>query len=146
MRPIKIIITSNLIFAILSVGVYIIYGLHYNLPIDKHFLGFGRDEILRHHRPINPWMFFGPVELIVMASLVFGLCAKCNMKQHQIICCVIGCIGMFFFFKSWLLATTYTGEEFDYLKISCIDLVLGLYVWLSHITYGLLALSDYVEA
>jgi hypothetical protein len=128
----------NLIIAILFVGGYIAYGLSRALPIDQHFLGSGRVKMGRGSNiRVAPWKYDGVAETAILIAFVIGRFTKNDFKVDRAMCLFFGGVGLFTVAVTSLLSSTYTGDEFAYLHTSRLDCLFGVYVYCSHLFYGL---------
>ena len=137
-QTLKNICAANLIIAIVFVGGYIAYGLSNALPIDQHFLGSGRIKLGRVNSVrVAPWKYDAVAESAILIAFVIGRFTQSDFKVDRALCLFFGGVGLLTVVVTSLLSSTYPGDEFAYLHASRLDCLLGFYVFLSHLLYGL---------
>jgi hypothetical protein len=137
-RTLKTICAANLVIAILFVGGYILYGLSHGLSIERFFLGSNTMHRSRGGgQPISTWKFMAFAESAILIAFIIGRFTPKDFKVDRAMCLFFGGVGIFSVVSTSLLSSTYTGDEFAYLHASQVDCLLGLYVYLSHLLYGL---------
>jgi hypothetical protein len=137
-QMLKNLFAANLIIAILFVGGYVAYGLSNALPIDQHFLGSGRVKMGRGSSVrVAPWKYDAVAESAILIAFIIGRFTPNDFKVDRAMCLFFGGVGLFTVAITSLLSSTYTGDEFAYLHASWIDCLLGVYVYCSHLFYGL---------
>ena len=144
-RTLKIVFAVNLVMAILLVAGYIWYGLSNALPIDQHFLGngpFGERPVRVYGPVVAPWKYYAVVDSGILVAFIIGRIARKEIGVDRALCLIFGVMGLCRLLFSWLMSNTYTGDEFDNLHVSRLDCLLGVYVFCSHLLYGLFGLNS----
>lgn len=143
-RALKIVFAANLLIAMVLVGGYIWYGFANGLPIDHFFLGNGRSRgrFELHINPVAPWEYIAIWEFGILIMFIIGRFTRKEFGVDRVLCFLFFVFGICRLAFSWMMSSTYTGEEFDSLRVSPVDCVLGLYVFCSHLAYALLGVRN----
>jgi hypothetical protein len=160
-RTLRMLITLNLALAILVVVAFMAYGLLSGLHIDQQFLLWKPWKLGRAGGPKLPaWTFYAFFESIVVVAFFFSYYIKENVRGHRAFCLVIGGVILFGILFGWLQPLLQIrppiSDEGDILprptfastfppywsRILTVDGCLAIYVWCSHVLYGLLGIKD----
>lgn len=154
-------LTLNLIVAILVVVAYLCYGFLSGLHIDQRFLLWGPWSPGRGSGPRLPaWSFYAFFECIVLIAFFVSFYIKGDLGGHRSFCAVIGGFVLVYILFGWLQPVLQImppiSDEGDILPrptvaselpafrsaVFSIDGCLALYVWGSHLLYGLFGIKD----
>jgi hypothetical protein len=135
-RALKSISTANLVFALLIVGGYILYGLSCGLSIDKYFLGFtpfaARNQM---GPPLPSWKWVAVLEAAVLITAVVGPFAHWDLNLPKALCIWFCFLGLLEILGSSLHSFSYPDGVLPVLKVARFDHPLSVYVWCSHLFY-----------
>jgi len=148
-----------LLLAILVVVAYLSYGLLSGLHVEEQFLLWGPWSPGRGGGPKLPaWTFYAFFESIVIIAFLVSFYGKGDLRSHRTFCAVFGGLFLFFILFGWLLPVFQISppisDEGDILprptvasefprfmsRVFTLDGCLALYVWCSHLLYGLLGI------
>jgi hypothetical protein len=131
--------TINLAVVIVIVFLYAMYCRWAGLPMDQRFLGLGPSWSGGLSSELSP-SFLAVFAETMLASMFLCLrWAEQDMKPHRLLCAIVGIAGL------WALFGTTLSHNVDQAVLDATprwDRILGLYVWLSHLTYALTGPSD----
>lgn len=119
-RSLKNIVTVNVVLAITVAFCYVDYGLSHKFPINEQCLGF-----TPHNGP--PWMHITVMEGIISACLLLSILFPGKIIGARWFSGVFGGLGLIYVIHGFFI------NKFDHL-----DIILGIYVWSSHLAFALI--------